>query len=175
MQIKRLYQCAYQVQIAHRNELRGWAGQWLNQQQRRYSQWRAPRTLQGGEKHQDCKGLQLSHPTVLDHFASTRRTLNNHQDTSGSRLLRTAKASQDVKTVSEIPKKSEEARTWCPEMQPLILNALKQLGFDKPTEIQALSLPTTLRGKSTLLLAETGTGKTLSFLIPGEPRIGGIC
>ncbi|EKX55190.1 hypothetical protein GUITHDRAFT_98970 [Guillardia theta CCMP2712] len=86
-------------------------------------------------------------------------------------MLRTARASQDVKTVSQIPKKSQEARTWCPELQPLILNALKQLGFDTPTEIQALSLPTTLRGKSTLLLAETGTGKTLSFLIPAITRL----
>uniref|UniRef100_A0A7S0EFR9 RNA helicase n=1 Tax=Hanusia phi TaxID=3032 RepID=A0A7S0EFR9_9CRYP len=65
----------------------------------------------------------------------------------------------------------EELRTWSPDLQPMILQALIELGFDQPTEIQALSLPTTLQGKSTLILAETGTGKTLSFLLPAITKL----
>lgn len=38
--------------------------------------------------------------------------------------------------------------------------------FAKPTPVQELAIPVLLKGQSALVSAETGTGKTLSFLLP---------
>ncbi len=47
-----------------------------------------------------------------------------------------------------------------------LLSNLDQLGYKTMTEIQALSLPTTLAGKDLIGKAKTGSGKTASFGIP---------
>lgn len=50
----------------------------------------------------------------------------------------------------------------CPEL----LDALKNMGFKQPTKIQAESLIYTLKGRDIIGLAETGSGKTVSFALP---------
>lgn len=47
-----------------------------------------------------------------------------------------------------------------------ILNAIDQIGFTKPTEIQAAVIPAALQKKDIVGIARTGTGKTASFTIP---------
>lgn len=47
-----------------------------------------------------------------------------------------------------------------------ILNALNDLGFSHPTTIQEAVFPVAMSGKDVIGLAQTGTGKTLSYLIP---------
>ncbi|AOT08925.1 DEAD/DEAH box helicase [Pseudoalteromonas luteoviolacea] len=44
--------------------------------------------------------------------------------------------------------------------------ALAQLEFTEPTQIQALSIPLILEGKDLLATAQTGTGKTAAFMLP---------
>jgi ATP-dependent RNA helicase DDX18/HAS1 len=44
--------------------------------------------------------------------------------------------------------------------------ALKDMGYDKMTKIQAKSIPALLAGKDLIGAAETGSGKTLAFLVP---------
>jgi ATP-dependent RNA helicase DDX24/MAK5 len=46
------------------------------------------------------------------------------------------------------------------------MNGLKALGFNKPTPIQAKTLPFSLSGRDVVGAAETGSGKTLAFGIP---------
>lgn len=50
-------------------------------------------------------------------------------------------------------------------LHPLVLQALQQKGFHYCTPIQALSLPYTLQGKDIAGQAQTGTGKTMAFLL----------
>lgn len=50
-------------------------------------------------------------------------------------------------------------------LQPQVLNALEQQGYYNCTAIQAESLPILLSGKDIAGQAQTGTGKTLAFLI----------
>lgn len=50
-------------------------------------------------------------------------------------------------------------------IHPQILTALQSKGFEYCTPIQALSLPITLAGKDVAGQAQTGTGKTMAFLI----------
>lgn len=47
-----------------------------------------------------------------------------------------------------------------------ILSGLKKCSFVKMTDIQASSIPVSLKGKDVLGAARTGSGKTLAFLIP---------
>lgn len=44
---------------------------------------------------------------------------------------------------------------------------LKQENFEKPTPIQSQGWPVALCGRDMIGIAETGSGKTLSFLLPG--------
>ena len=51
-------------------------------------------------------------------------------------------------------------------LSPNILRALKDYGYEKPTEIQAKTIPSIMEGKDVLGLSKTGTGKTASFGLP---------
>lgn len=52
-----------------------------------------------------------------------------------------------------------------------IMKALSQEGYEKPTPIQAQSIPSVLRGRDLLGCAQTGTGKTAAFAIPILQRL----
>ena len=47
-----------------------------------------------------------------------------------------------------------------------LLKALKDLGFENPTTIQEKAFSVIMSGKDVVGLAQTGTGKTLAFLLP---------
>ncbi|KAL2914190.1 ribosomal RNA processing protein [Polyrhizophydium stewartii] len=49
---------------------------------------------------------------------------------------------------------------------PEIVEACQKLGFKKPTEIQAASIPVALSGRDIIGLAQTGSGKTAAFALP---------
>lgn len=52
-----------------------------------------------------------------------------------------------------------------------ILRAISEMGFDKPTPIQAQSIPALLEKGDVLGEAQTGTGKTAAFGLPGLSQI----
>src|SRR5690606_18271911 len=47
-----------------------------------------------------------------------------------------------------------------------IRNAIADLGFEKPTHIQAEAFPVILSGKDVVGIAQTGTGKTFAYMLP---------
>ena len=47
-----------------------------------------------------------------------------------------------------------------------LLESLQKLGYEEPTPIQAKSIPLALMGRDILGCAQTGTGKTASFVLP---------
>lgn len=47
-----------------------------------------------------------------------------------------------------------------------LLNAIEDLGFDRPTPIQVEACPVVLSGKDVVGIAQTGTGKTLAYMLP---------
>jgi ATP-dependent RNA helicase RhlE len=57
-----------------------------------------------------------------------------------------------------------------------LLRGVKELGFQRPTPIQADAIPPALEGRDVLACAMTGSGKTVAFLLPilndliGKPR-----
>ncbi|WPC73618.1 ATP-dependent RNA helicase SrmB [Vibrio porteresiae] len=52
------------------------------------------------------------------------------------------------------------------ELDQNIVEAIEELGFTRPTQIQADAIPQALDGRDVLASAPTGTGKTAAFAIP---------
>ncbi len=52
------------------------------------------------------------------------------------------------------------------DLDERLLFALYDKGYDRPTAIQATTIPHALKGRDVLALAPTGTGKTAAFLLP---------
>ena len=52
------------------------------------------------------------------------------------------------------------------KLHPSLLTAIKELGFARPTPVQADAIPPGLAGRDVLACAQTGSGKTAAFLLP---------
>lgn len=51
-------------------------------------------------------------------------------------------------------------------LDPKIIKALDDMGYERPTPIQAQAIPYALQGQDVLGIAQTGTGKTGAFVLP---------
>ncbi|KAF7651866.1 hypothetical protein LDENG_00104320 [Lucifuga dentata] len=59
------------------------------------------------------------------------------------------------------------------ELYPEIMENIDQVGFVKPTPIQSQAWPVLLSGEDLIAIAQTGTGKTLAYLLPGFIHMDG--
>ncbi len=57
-------------------------------------------------------------------------------------------------------------------LDPRVLKAVQEAGYETPTPIQAQAIPHALEGKDVLGIAQTGTGKTASFTLPMITLLG---
>jgi ATP-dependent RNA helicase DeaD len=56
-------------------------------------------------------------------------------------------------------------------IRPELVDALNRRGLKEPTQVQTEAIPLLLQGKDVIAQAQTGTGKTLAFLLPILERI----
>src|SRR5271156_3992147 len=56
-------------------------------------------------------------------------------------------------------------------LSTILQSNLAQHGFVQPTPVQALAIPQQLAGHDVVITAQTGTGKTLAFLLPLLDRL----
>ncbi|HEY9898221.1 MAG TPA: DEAD/DEAH box helicase [Pantanalinema sp.] len=54
---------------------------------------------------------------------------------------------------------------------PFLVEALERMRLTEPTEVQATAIPLVMEGKDVLIQSQTGTGKTLAFLLPVLSRL----
>jgi len=57
-------------------------------------------------------------------------------------------------------------------LSPAVLGAIRETGYEKPTQIQAQAIPVVLDGKDVVGASQTGTGKTAAFALPTLTRLG---
>ena len=57
-------------------------------------------------------------------------------------------------------------------LDPRVLQAVIDTGYETPTPIQAQAIPFALEGRDVLGIAQTGTGKTASFTLPMITKLG---
>ncbi|KAK6613407.1 ATP-dependent rRNA helicase spb4 [Botrytis cinerea] len=65
--------------------------------------------------------------------------------------------------------KKKDPRAWdalTPSLAEWVLDAISSMGFEKMTPVQASTIPLFMGNKDVVVEAVTGSGKTLSFLIP---------
>ncbi len=58
------------------------------------------------------------------------------------------------------------------KLDPKVLKAIAEAGYETPTPIQAGAIPPALDGRDVLGIAQTGTGKTASFTLPMITLLG---
>jgi ATP-dependent RNA helicase RhlE len=56
-------------------------------------------------------------------------------------------------------------------LHPDLLKGIRELGFTRPTPIQAEAVPPAIDGRDLLARAQTGSGKTIAFLLPVLHRL----
>jgi len=74
--------------------------------------------------------------------------------------------------VSDLQETAQEAVTFADlGLSAKVLAAVHDAGYTTPTPIQAGAIPHALQGKDVLGIAQTGTGKTASFVLPMLTRL----
>ncbi len=58
------------------------------------------------------------------------------------------------------------------KLDPKVLQAIAEAGYESPTPIQAGAIPPALEGRDVLGIAQTGTGKTAGFVLPMITLLG---
>ncbi|MBB1491355.1 DEAD/DEAH box helicase [Paracoccus sp. MC1854] len=58
------------------------------------------------------------------------------------------------------------------KLDPKVLQAIAEAGYENPTPIQAGAIPPALEGRDVLGIAQTGTGKTAGFVLPMITLLG---
>src|SRR5690348_10809622 len=72
------------------------------------------------------------------------------------------------------PSPTPDAPTWDSlGLSNEALELIAKAGFKSPTPVQAATIPYSLDGRDVIASAQTGTGKTASFVLPMVERIAG--
>lgn len=100
---------------------------------------------------------------------STRHERRNQHKTSRNDNMAPDRGTTTTKTSLKAPQRAWDALT--PALSEWILDATASMNFTKPTPVQASTIPLFLAHKDVVVEAVTGSGKTLSFLIPLVERL----
>ncbi|KMQ88194.1 putative atp-dependent rna helicase ddx43-like protein [Lasius niger] len=130
------------------------------------------------EKHQEQKWAAL--PPIIKNFYIEDPIVANMSKTKIAEL-KEMNNNIEVKLVFENEEGSDKIKipnlieTFEQAFQnyPDILKEIQKQGFEKPSPIQCQAWPILLSGQDLIGIAQTGTGKTLAFLLPALIHIDG--
>lgn len=115
------------------------------------------------EKHRDRGSRRVRRLLDLSEMGKhwSEKTLEEMEERDW-RILR-----EDFEIVTKGGKVANPIRSWSEaNLPPVIMDAIRHVGYVKPTPIQMQCIPIGLQNKDLIGLAETGSGKTAAFVIP---------
>lgn len=110
-------------------------------------------------------------PINFEHAPPFQKDIYKPSDLAVNRLPHEVAA---LKAKFEITLAGRDADTCRPianfteaQLPDYVMNEINKQGFTHPTSIQAVTIPTLLSGRNIVGIAKTGSGKTLSYILPG--------
>ena len=79
--------------------------------------------------------------------------------------------SRHLQRPDTVPRPTNPLREF--HLIPPLTEAVRDMGYTRPTPIQAEAIPVILAGRDLIGCASTGTGKTAAFLLPILQRLHG--
>ena len=125
----------------------------------------APPKKKKKKKQQQQQGVPAPLASLAAEEAAGRERLAEAEAAVAAREAEAAAAASEVEA-SEPPESFLGVPFSSLALLPETQAAIAAMKFETLTEIQARSIPPLLRGQDVLAQAQTGSGKTLSFLIP---------
>ena len=122
------------------------------------------KTLAKGPEPEDHQGIQdflNSHTASLEKIAIKVSRFDKTSETEDN------KQSSQVLSLNELIHKFPDI----PHLSKRLFKNIKKMKFTFPLPIQSLSFPLMLKGENMICVAKTGSGKTLSFLLPIYTRL----
>ncbi|AQQ14986.1 ATP-dependent RNA helicase DeaD [Corynebacterium glaucum] len=121
----------------------------------------------GGENEPDVN-MSENQETPQDVVAESAagedtRDAGDADETGAAEKLETAATETETEAAAEPEAVYPFAELGLPER---VVDAVKQVGFEKPSPIQAQTIPHLMEGRDVVGLAQTGTGKTAAFALP---------
>ena len=142
---------------------------------------RAPAATEANERAAEEIAAETVEPTVIETEAEPAEPAIAETTTEADEATATATAATETETAAESAEAAAEAaeasEPQVPTFQELGLNsyivkAISEMGFERPTPVQARIIPTLLAEEGDIVcLAQTGTGKTAAFGLPSLERI----
>lgn len=124
-------------------------------------------------KYQNANNFQQADSLGTPNFENLVPFRKDFYNPCPSILKRSSDEIETLNTKYEITTIGRDADLYKPlkifseaNFPEFITNELQRQGFVEPTSIQAGSLPVILSGRNLVGIAKTGSGKTLSYLLP---------
>ena len=108
----------------------------------------------GGKGKKGSKGGKGGHGGEKDQKIGKREREERERDDLNARVEALDEEAEGVATFADMP------------LSDATLRSLERSGFKEPTEIQQQAIPAALKGRDVMGAAKTGSGKTLSFVVP---------
>lgn len=118
-------------------------------------------------RSQTKKRHKEERPSEQEEILSTLK--RDSSNTSSAQELSPEKESAEQEAASHMNIEkvhSQEENFYALNLSKSILRAIDELGYTTPTKIQSSTIPHILAGEDVLGVAQTGTGKTASFILP---------
>ena len=118
------------------------------------------------------KHITYTSKTSLSQYQHVHTTTSNFGRTVSKTKLTFKEAAHPSLTAKQIIVKNKRVKTELPKnftelnLRSEVVDALTNLDIVQPSQIQALAIPRIILGDNVCIAAETGSGKTLTYLAP---------
>ncbi|KRZ78647.1 putative ATP-dependent RNA helicase pitchoune [Trichinella papuae] len=122
------------------------------------------------EENQSKKKLKKKKRKIEQHIGKEEELVDETNCSAVDDDMKEVKSSSDIDTKNEEKVLAGSSTCMHNSLAGIVseqtLKAIRDMGFETMTEIQAQTIPSLLEGRDVMGAAKTGSGKTLAFLVP---------